>query len=282
MTIKVTLTGTGSPLPDPNRAGPSSLVQAGGQHILIDAGRGIGLRLPAAGVLPPMISAILLTHLHSDHICDLNDIVTSRWIMSPVKNPTVIYGPIGTQKVVDGMLAMLSADEHYRLDHHDDLRAIGGMSVIVHEVKPGDTFTIGEVSIGVHRTDHRPVAPTIGYRIEHGGVVAAIAGDTIPCDELDVLCAEADIYVQTVLREDLVRAFASMLPTQQRFLDILDYHSSVQQAAQTASRCGVKTLVLTHYVPAPPPGQEEEWRALAAEHFAGDIVVGPDLTVVER
>ena len=154
MTIKVTLTGTGSPLPDPNRAGPSSLVQAGGQHILIDAGRGIGLRLPAAGVLPPMISAILLTHLHSDHICDLNDIVTSRWIMSLVKNPTVIYGPIGTQKVVDGMLAMLSADEHYRLDHHDDLRAIGGMSVIVHEVKPGDTFTIGEVSIGVHRTDH--------------------------------------------------------------------------------------------------------------------------------
>jgi ribonuclease Z len=73
-----------------------------------------------------------------------------------------------------------------------------------------------------------------------------------------------------------------MLPTQQRFLDILDYHSTVQQAAATASRCGVKTLVLTHYVPAPPPRQEDEWRALAAEHFAGEIVVGPDLTVIER
>lgn len=282
MTIKVTLTGTGSPLPDPNRAGPSSLVQAGGQNILIDAGRGVGMRLPAAGVLPPMLSAIFLTHLHSDHICDLNDIVTTRWIMSPVKNPTVIYGPVGTQKVVDGMLAMLSADEHYRLDHHADLREVGPMTVEVHEVSPGECFNIGDVTVSVHRTDHRPVAPTIGYRIEHDGVSVAIAGDTVSCDELDVMCAQADIYVQTVLREDMVRAIASMLPTQQRFLDILDYHSTVQQAAATASRCGVKTLVLTHYVPAPPPGQEDEWRALAAEHFAGEIVVGPDLTVIER
>jgi ribonuclease Z len=156
------------------------------------------------------------------------------------------------------------------------------MTVEVHEVSPGESFNIGDVTVSVHRTDHRPVAPTIGYRIEHDGVSVAIAGDTVPCEELDVMCAQADIYVQTVLREDMVRAIASMLPTQQRFLDILDYHSTVQQAAATASRCGVKTLVLTHYVPAPPPGQEDEWRALAAEHFAGEIVVGPDLTVIER
>lgn len=282
MSVKVTLTGTGSPLPDPNRAGPSSLVQAGNQNILIDAGRGVGMRLPAAGVLPPMLSAIFLTHLHSDHICGLNDIVTTRWIMSPVRNPTVIYGPVGTQKVVDGMLEMLSADEHYRLDHHEDLREIGHMAIVVNELSPGDSFSLGDVSVTVHRTDHRPVAPTIGYRIQYAGVSVAIAGDTVPCDELDVMCAHADIYVQTVLREDMVRAIASMLPTQQRFLDILDYHSTVQQAAMTATRCGVKTLVLTHYVPAPPPGQEDEWRTLAAEHFTGEIVVGPDLTVIER
>lgn len=177
---------------------------------------------------------------------------------------------------------MLSLDESYRLEHHDDLRATGGMNISVVEVQPGDTITIGDISVTVHRTDHRPVAPTVGFRFEHGGVSAALAGDTVPCAELDAMCADADIYVQTVVREDLVRAFAPLIPIGQRFLDILDYHSTVEQAAQTAARCNVKTLVLTHYVPAIQPGQEDEWRALAAQHFAGEIVVGPDLTSVEK
>jgi ribonuclease Z len=120
------------------------------------------------------------------------------------------------------------------------------------------------------------VAPTVGYRIEHDGNVAAIAGDTVPCPELDEMCRDADLYVQTVIRADLVQAIPS-----QRLQDILDYHSTVEQAAQTATRAGVKTLVLTHYVPPLMPGAEDEWRALAAAHFAGSIVLGDDLTVAK-
>ena len=81
--------------------------------------------------------------------------------------------------------------------------------------------------------------------------------------------------MHTVIRKDLVEQMPA-----QRIRDILDYHSSVEQAAQVATRAGVKTLVLTHYVPAIQPGQEDEWRALAAAHFAGEIVLGPDLTSV--
>ena len=280
--MKVTLLGTGSPLPSATCAGPSTLVQAGTTNILVDAGRGVMLRLVGAMCPPTVLSAVFLTHLHSDHICDLNDVVTSRWVASPESNPLTIYGPLGTKKMVEGMLAMLSLDESYRLEHHDDLRATGGMNISVVEVQPGDTTTIGDIAVSVHRTDHRPVAPTVGFRFEHGGVTAALAGDTVPCAELDAMCADADIYVQTVVREDLVRAFAPLIPIGQRFLDILDYHSTVEQAAQTAARCNVKTLVLTHYVPAIQPGQEDEWRALAAQHFSGEIVVGPDLTSVEK
>jgi ribonuclease Z len=231
---------------------------------------------------PPLISAIVLTHLHSDHICDLNDVITTRWIASPAATPLPIYGPVGTKKMVDGLLAMLSQDEGYRLAHHDDLRAAGGMAVDVREVEAGESFSIGDVNVTVHATDHRPVAPTVGFRFTHDGVVAALAGDTIPCDGLYDMCQDADFYVQTVLREDLVRTFAPLVPTGERFLDILDYHSTVQQAAQTATRCNVKTLVLTHYVPAIQPGQEPEWHAMAAEHFSGEIVIGPDLTSVEK
>ena len=280
--MKITLLGTGSPLPSATCAGPSTLVQAGENNIVVDAGRGVIMRLVGAMCPPPAISAVFLTHLHSDHICDLNDIITTRWISSPAASPLPIYGPVGTKKMVDGLLAMLDADEHYRLDHHADLRAGQGMKVVVHEVEPGANVSLGDVTISVHATDHRPVSPTIGFRIEHNGVVAALAGDTIPCDGLYSMCQDADVYVQTVVREDLVRTFAPLIPIGERFLDILDYHSTVQQAAQTASRCNVKTLMLTHFVPAIQPGQEGEWHALAAEHFSGDIVIGPDLTSVEK
>ena len=278
--MKVTLLGTGSPLPSATCAGPSTLVQAAGQNIVVDAGRGVIMRLVGAMCPPPLVSAVLLTHLHSDHICDLNDIVTTRWVASPAATPLEVYGPVGTRRMVDGLLAMLALDEGYRLEHHDDLRAGIGMKVNVTEVSPGDSFAVGDVQVSVHRTDHRPVTPTVGFRIEAEGAVAALAGDTVPCAELDEMCRNADVYVQTVLREDLVRQFAALVPTGARFLDILDYHSTVEQAGQTAARAGVKKLVLTHFVPALQPGQEDEWRAMAAQHFAGEIVVGPDLTAV--
>lgn len=273
MTVSVTLLGTGSPLPSPDRAGPATLVRAGDATLLVDCGRGVVMRLAAAGVAPPALTAVLLTHLHSDHITDLNDIVTTAWVMSPVPSPLRVIGPPGTQGVVDGLLAMLAADERYRLDHHDDLTA--GPVVEVDEVEPGEVRDLAGATVTVHRTDHRPVTPTVGYRIEHDGAVAAIAGDTVPCPDVDALCTGADLYVQTVIREDLVRAIPNA-----RLQDILDYHSTVEHAAQTAARAGVRTLVLTHYVPPLARGDEEAWRALAAAHFAGAIVLGDDLTTV--
>lgn len=271
MTITVTLLGTGSPLPDPNRAGPSTLVQAGGANLLVDAGRGCVMRLAGAGVFPSMVTGVLLTHLHSDHICALNDVITSHWVTSATPTPLPIHGPVGTAAVVAGIEQMLRPDVGYRLDHHDDLTDGPLLEVVEH--LPGETFAVGPCTISTHATDHRPVEPTLGYRIEHEGTVAAVAGDTVPCAGLDELCAGADLYVQTVIRSDLV----ALVPNA-RLQDILDYHSSVEQAAQTAARAGVGTLVLTHYVPPLQAGQEDEWRAIAAEHFDGPIVLGDDLT----
>lgn len=279
--MKITLLGTGSPIPDPNRAGPATLVQTAGANLLVDAGRGVCMRLMAAGCPPPAVSAVLLTHLHSDHITDLNDVATSRWILAATAEPLRIWGPPGTRAVVEAMCEMLAPDRRYRLEHHEDLRAGIGMVCDVVEVEPGDSFRVGDADISVHRTDHRPVAPTVGYRIEDGSVVAALAGDSVPCPGVDEMCARADAYVQTVIRDDQVRAIAPLLPMGARMLDICDYHSTVEQAAQTAARAGVSTLVLTHCVPPVQPGAEEEWRALAAAHFEGQIVLGPDLTTVD-
>jgi ribonuclease Z len=271
VSITVTLLGTGSPLPSADRAGPATLVQAGEATLLVDCGRGVVMRLAAAGVLPLGLSAVLLTHLHSDHITDLNDVVTTQWVMTGEPLPLRVIGPPGTRQVVDAVLAMLALDQQYRLDHHADLNHRPDLAVT--EVRPGEVLDLDGATVTVYETDHRPVAPTVGYRVEHAGAVAAIAGDTVPCAGLDALCAGADLYVQTVIRDDLVRA----LPNQ-RLQDICDYHSTVEQAAQTAARAGVRTLVLTHYVPPLVPGQEDDWRALAAAHFTGEIVLGDDLT----
>ncbi|MCC7076963.1 MAG: ribonuclease Z [Acidimicrobiia bacterium] len=271
--MEITLLGTGNPLPDPDRAGPSTLVRAGETNLLVDAGRGVLQRLAATGLTPMAVSGILLTHLHSDHLTDLNDVITSHWVFSPAARPLRVWGPPRTEEVVVATLAALAPDIEYRMAHHADLT--WRPDVEVREVEPGDVLAVGDVTVRVGRTDHRPVDPSVGYRVEYDGVSVVLAGDGVPCEELDVLCSGTDAYVQTVLRADIIGAVANP-----RMQDILGYHSSVEQAAGTAERAGARVLVLTHYVPAPYTGQEEEWRRLAAEVFDGEIVMGDDLTTV--
>ena len=271
--MEVVLTGTGSPLPDANRAGPSTLVKAGDTHILIDAGRGVVMRMTAAGSMPPFLAAVLITHLHSDHVCALNDVMTMHWVMTQGNGTLKVYGPPGTAEFVERQLHALELDVGYRVAHHEPLTE--GPKVDVTELSPGDDFTINDVHIMTAATEHAPVKPTIGFRLTHDGSTVALVGDTIPCEGVDTLARDADAYVQTVLRRDLV----ALVPNEM-FQDILDYHSGVIEAAQTAARVGAKRLVLTHMVPAPTPEQYPEWVALAAEHYDGEIIIGDDLTTV--
>src|SRR4051812_14198858 len=150
MTIDVVLLGTGNPLPDRHRAGAATLVRAGGRTLLVDAGRGVCMRLAAAGALPFMLDAILLTHLHSDHICDLNDVVTTQWVMSPVPKPLRVFGPPRTLEVMGGIETMLRPDVDYRLAHHADLTWEPQTDVA--EVGPGIVFDEDGLRVTAART----------------------------------------------------------------------------------------------------------------------------------
>lgn len=275
--MDIILTGTGSPMVDPNRAGPSSVVRAGDQSFLVDCGRGVLMRAAAAGVQAANLTALLLTHLHSDHITDLSDVITTRWVTTFAPAPLPIIGPPGTKAVVDATLAALAPDISYRIAHHADIN--DPPRVEVHECSDGQAWDASRngagVRITVAPTDHRPVEPTIAFRIEHDGAAVVLAGDSVPCATLDELARGANVLVHTAIRKDLV----DKMPVQ-RIRDILDYHSSVEQAAATAARAGVGTLVLTHYVPALVPGQEDQWRALAATEFSGRVELGDDLLTV--
>jgi ribonuclease Z len=266
--------GTGSPLPSAERAGPATLVRAGGQNLLFDAGRGVLLRLAAVGLgLPALLQQVFLTHLHSDHTTDFSDLVTTNWVTTPVDTPLNVTGPVGTEEYAALILASLGTDIGYRMAHHQDLNA--PPSINVAEVTEGLAYEFGDVRVTCAPVHHFPVDPAIGYRVEAEGKAVVIAGDTRPCDTLDRLCSGADIYVQTVVRTDLVKLVPSP-----RLQDVLDYHSSCEEAGETARRASVKTLVLTHFVPSLAAGTEDEWRALASKRFDGEIVVANDLTSI--
>jgi ribonuclease Z len=269
--MKITTLGTGGPIPDANRAGPATLVQANGHDLLFDCGRGVLMRAAAAFSGPASLDTVFLTHLHSDHVTDLNDVITMRWVMSMAPNPLRIIGPVGTEQFVERTMATLSNDISYRLAHHADLSWRPACEVT--EVSNSVVLEHDGLVVRAAPTDHMPVHPTVGYRVDAGGRSVVIAGDTIPCAGLDSLCEGADAYVQTVVRRSLVESF--------RFLDILDYHSSIQDAAKTAARNSVKTLVMTHLVPSPPAGTEQEWADEAALDFDGKIIVASDLTRIE-
>lgn len=272
--LSVTLLGTGSPMPDPNRAGPATLVSTATDHYLVDAGRGVLMRLAAAGLGAGQLSAVLLTHLHSDHFTDLNDVITTRWIMTFEPSPLVVVGPVGTRDVVNHLLASLGPDTQYRMDHHKDLSFPPPVEVI--EVTSGPVSVPGTAEITCEPTDHKPVEPSVGFRVDQDGASVVLAGDTVPCDGLDRLCAGADALVHTAIRKDVI----ANVPIQ-RMVDTLDYHSSPEEAAQTAQRAGVETLILTHYVPALQPGDETQWRERASANFDGSIEIGDDLHRVE-
>ena len=271
--MDIVLTGTGTPIPDPHRAGPSTLVRAGDTQLLVDAGRGVVMRLAGALTGPPALSAVLITHLHSDHVCALNDVITTHWVLSQENATLQIYGPVGTTQFVERQMHALEPDIGYRIEHHEFLN--DGPQYEVTDLEPGDSFSVNDVGVTTAATEHSPVKPTIGFRLEHDGSIAALVGDTLPCDGVDELARGADAYVQTALRRDLLEPIPM-----QGVQDILDYHSSVVDAARTAARVGAKRLVLTHMVPAPTPDQYPDWVARAAEHFDGEIVIGDDLTTV--
>ncbi len=283
MTLAVTLLGTGSPMPSPDRAGPATLISAGegpdAEHYLVDAGRGVLMRLASCMLGAPNLTAVLITHLHSDHITDLNDVITTRWVMTFEMTPLTIVGPVGTQQVVDHILASLDPDIEYRIAHHEDLDHRPPVNVI--EVTEGDVELPGgrggKVAITCGQTDHKPVEPSVGFKFEFEGASVVVAGDTVPCEGLDALCDGVDALVHTVIRKDII----ANVPMQ-RMRDTLDYHSSPEEAAKTAAKAGIDTLIYTHYVPPMPmSGTEDDWRALGAEHFDGTIELGDDLHRVE-
>lgn len=293
--LHVYLCGTGSPMPDATRAGPCLGVLAGTRAFVFDVGSGGARNLGSMGFPTQRLESVYLTHLHSDHIDGLGELLTISWIGGSRTEPTPVRGPKGTQEVVDGFNAAYRLDSTYRVAHHGTTVANpNGFGGIAEEISipagPGGQLVIlddADLKITVIRVDHAPIEPAFGYRIDYKDRSVSISGDTIYQSRFVSASEGVDVMLHEALDIEMVEAIGSKLGERgltnpaKIFSDILDYHTDPEEAARAAQEAGATSLIYYHIVPQLPVKiLESVWLGNSRSIFDGKITVGQDGLIV--
>jgi ribonuclease Z len=257
--------------PDGNcgAGGISTLVEAGGDRFLIDAGSGTMERLIQAGfgMAPP--SKLFITHLHSDHIVNVPELVLFPWTgPSQRKVPFEVWGPRGARKMMRRLEAAFSFDIHIRRDINEH-SSPEGIKVVAHDIQEGIVYERNGVRITAFLVDHGPVKPAFGYRIDYAGLSVALSDDTRPSENLVKHCQGVDVLIHEVSDDQVV---AKMVPTEQLLKAIVGVHTTPEQAGQIFDRVRPKLAVFSH-VPTPVD--------LKRVSYSGRMELGEDLMVID-
>jgi ribonuclease Z len=290
--LHVALCGTGSPFPDPSRAGPCTAVIAGDRLFVVDAGEGSARNMAYMGLPAGTMEALLLTHFHSDHIDGLGPFMLQHWGMTTATTPLPIYGPTGVDTLVNGFRAAYVYDYGYRVAHHSEkIMPSGGsggkgMPFNLPAVGQGDTVVVLDdkgLKITAFRVNHAPIEPAVGYRFDYKGRSVVITGDTKLTPTVATVAQGADILVHEALQPALVNILGAEFEAKNMgnlahvMRDILNYHTTPEEAAAQANAAQVKHLVYNHIVPPlPVKFAYPAFVGDAAKFFSGPITVGED------
>ena len=280
--FRVTLLGTGVPTPRPDRFGPSTLIEAGDQKLLIDAGRGAAIRLFQIGIPIGRIDALLLTHFHSDHTSGIPDIWLTGWLESHFgtrRRPFQVLGPTGAKALMANLEKAYAADIEIRTA--DEKLPREGVAVAVEEFNSdGAIYQKNGVSVIAFEVDHGDlIKPAYGYRIEYGGRSVVISGDTRFNENVIKFGTGADLLIHEVAiaRPELM--------AESYIKRIMAHHTTAREAGMVFARTEPKLAAYTHLVLLASkdvsPATISDLIAETRKSYDGPLEVGEDLMCFE-
>ena len=276
--FRVTLLGTGTPDPDPNRFSASTLIEAGDQKLLIDVGRGATIRLYQLHIPLSKIDIIFFTHYHSDHTIGLPDLLLTGWLPPPSFGhrtaPVRVIGPVGAKNLLSTLAQAYSADIKGR-EQEQHLPPEGVAANVEEFAKDGPVYEKDGLRVTVFEVDHG-IKPAYGYRFDYNGHSVLLSGDTRLSENVVKYGEGVDVLIHEVF---VASAEALKNPAIQHILTI---HTTPSQAGTVFARAHPKLAVYTHIAalgtPTAPPPNIEAIVAETRETYTGPLEVGEDLT----
>ena len=278
---KLIVLGSGTPNPDPNRAGSGYAVVVDETPYLIDFGPGIIRR--AASMSPPWGGKIeamtvknfehaFLTHIHSDHSAGLADLLLTPWIMGRDKKLN-LFGPKGLEQMASSTIEAFEDDINYRIYGTQPSNKIG-YKYNFHLLSEGLIYEDENVSVEAFSVPHGSFDDAYGFRFTTKDKVIVFSGDTGPSKTLEKFAAGADILVHEVYSN---AGFLKKTKDWQIYHQ--GHHTSTFEVGQIASRAKPKLLLLSHIL---------FWGSTADEilketqsTYKGEIKIAEDLMIIE-
>ena len=270
--MHLTLLGTGCPSVDYKRFGPSNLVTTKKTKILIDCGSGITQRLHQLKLSSADIDALFLTHLHSDHVVDLYQLIISSWHSYRIK-PWKIYGPKGTKQFVKKIMNAWEDERKLRISY-EARSSIRAFDINVIEFKSIGQVSIKDINIKYFEVDHKPVKFAYGFCFINKNKKLTISGDTKPCENLMKFAQKSDVLLHEVFIEGEILE-TNKMRTKKTLHNVKNYHTTSLEVGKVAFISRAKKLVLTHFVPT--RFNIPRLKKIVRKDFGKDPVIGKDL-----
>jgi ribonuclease Z len=296
---RVVLLGTGTPVPDPDRSGPASVIVVDNTAYLLDFGPGIVRRAESAAlqrripaVEPGNLRIAFVTHLHSDHTAGYSDLIFSGWTSGRTV-PLEVYGPSGLAAMTEHILQAYRVDIETRTNPNGPMRDAGrfpdAWKVNTHEIRAGVIYKDDKVTVTAFATKH--AMESYGYRFDTPDRRIVISGDTNPLDETVKACDGCDVLIHEAQSVELLPKLPASI---QSF--VAKYHTTTEQLGELAKKAKPKLLIVYHTISFPPGtaparllppnagadalyASPEMLQREIGSRYSGKFVIGKDLDV---
>jgi ribonuclease BN (tRNA processing enzyme) len=278
---RLILLGTGGgPRPRVATMASAQAIVAGDRLYVVDCGDGVARQLVLAGLPLTALRHVFITHHHSDHNADYGNLLLLSWA-SGLRDRVDTWGPAPIERITQLFLEMSAVDIDTRVA--DEGRSPLAPLVHAHDlVKPGLVVQDDRVKVTSAVATHPMIKSAFAYRFDTADRSIVISGDTAVSEALIGLAKGADVLVHEAFYPEAADRLAARLPSATTLKKhLFASHTTAEDSGRVAAAAGVKTLVLSHFVPADDPQVNEQmWIDAARRHFTGRIVFGRDLLEV--